>query len=59
VEATDMLFFWISICQLLGLTPPDVYRLYGKKLGINHRRQDEQRSQADHVRHEDENRGVV
>ena len=59
VEATDMLFFWVSICQLLGMAPADVYRLYGKKLGINHRRQDEDRSQAGHGEHEDENRAVV
>lgn len=59
VEATDMLFFWISICQLLGMTPEDVYRLYAKKLNINHRRQDEKRSQADHSNHEEENRQVV
>ena len=54
-----MLFFWISICQLLGLAPDDVYRLYEKKLGINHRRQDEDRTQADHATHENENRDVT
>ena len=59
VEATDMLFFWVSICQLLGLNPQDVYRLYAAKLGINHKRQDEGRTQAEHGDHEDENRGVV
>ena len=59
VEVTDMLFFWISICQLLGMNPQDVYRLYEKKLGINHRRQDEGRSQAEHSDHEHENRSVV
>jgi len=59
VEATDMLFFWISICQLLGLRPDDVYRLYEKKLGINHRRQDENRTQSEHESHETENRNVV
>ncbi len=59
VEATDMLFFWISICQLLGLAPQDIYRLYAKKLGINHNRQDEDRTQAEHDAHEDENRSVV
>lgn len=59
VEAVDMLFFWVSICQLLGLTPQDIFRLYGKKLGINHRRQDEDRTQAQHSQHEDENRQVV
>jgi NTP pyrophosphatase (non-canonical NTP hydrolase) len=58
VEAADMLFFWISICQLLGLEPADVYRLYTGKLEINHRRQDEDRSQAEHADHEDENRAV-
>lgn len=58
VEATDMLFFWVSICQLLGLGPQDVYRLYGAKLGINHKRQDEGRSQAEHGRFEGENRDV-
>ena len=55
VEAIDMLFFWMSICQLLGLEPADVYRLYAKKLGINRRRQDENRTQAEHHRHEGEN----
>ena len=59
VEATDMLFFWISICQLLGLTPADVRRLYASKLAINHKRQDEQRSQAEHAQHEQENRQVL
>lgn len=59
VEATDMLFFWISICQLLALAPADIYRLYAKKLGINHKRQDQRRSQAEHASHEDENRLVV
>jgi len=59
VEAVDMLFFWISICQLLGLEPRDVYRLYAAKLEINRRRQDEDRSQSDHAAHEQENRQVV
>jgi len=59
VEATDMLFFWVSICQLLGMDPQDVFRLYAKKLDVNHRRQDENRSQAEHADHEHENRQVV
>lgn len=59
VEAIDMLFFWVSICQLLGLEPPDVYRLYSKKLEINLRRQQEGRSQGEHTAYEDENKGVV
>jgi hypothetical protein len=59
VEAIDMLFFWISLCQLLGLAPADVFRLYAAKLGINHRRQDEDRTQAEHAGHENENRQVI
>ena len=59
VEATDMLFFLVSICQLLGVSPEDLFRLYSQKLGINHKRQDEDRSQAEHASHEDENRDVV
>jgi NTP pyrophosphatase (non-canonical NTP hydrolase) len=59
VEATDMLFFWVSICQLLGLSPNDVYRLYAKKLAINQRRQSERRTQMDHSAYEDENRTVT
>jgi hypothetical protein len=58
VEVVDMLFFWISLCQLLGMGPDDVYRLYEAKLGINHNRQDENRTQAEHSQHEDENRTV-
>ncbi len=59
VEVTDMLFFWVSICQLLGMGPEDVFRLYEAKLAINHKRQDEKRSQAEHADHEDENREIV
>jgi NTP pyrophosphatase (non-canonical NTP hydrolase) len=58
VEATDMLFFWASLCQLLGMEVEDVFRCYGSKLGINHKRQDENRSQAEHADHEAENRQV-
>ncbi len=58
VEAVDILFFWVSICQLLGLEPADVLRLYAAKLGINHRRQDENRSQGEHGKFEHENRNV-
>lgn len=59
VEAVDMLFFWVSLCQILGLSCQDVYALYAKKLGINHNRQDQGRSQAEHADHENENRQVV
>lgn len=58
VEVIDMLFFWLSLAQLLGLAPADVLELYAKKLGLNHRRQDENRTQAEHADHEHENRSV-
>lgn len=58
VEAIDMLFFWVSICQLLGLAPEDIYRLYSKKLEINIRRQDEDRLQSEQHLYEDENKEV-
>jgi hypothetical protein len=59
VEAIDLLFFWVSVCQLLGLEAEDVWRLYAAKLEINHRRQDEDRSQDEHGEHEAENREVL
>ena len=59
VEAVDMLFFWVSLCQILGLSAQNVYDLYAKKLGINHSRQDQDRSQSEHATHEHENRSVV
>ncbi len=40
VEVTDMLFFWISLAQCLGLSADDVVKLYNQKLGVNHCRQD-------------------
>ena len=55
----DILFFWISLAQLLGLQPSDVVRLYEKKLQINLRRQQEDRTQSDHSRFEEENRDVT
>ena len=59
VEAIYILFFWVSICQLLGLKPADIYRLYGQKLQINQKRQDEARCQADHGKFEHENKDVI
>ena len=40
VEVIDMLFFWISLAQCLGLDADDVMALYQQKLAVNHRRQD-------------------
>ena len=41
VEVIDLLFFWISLCQTLGMGPEDVYRIYHAKLAKNHARQDD------------------
>ena len=59
VEVIDMLFFWISLAQILGMNPEDVFRTYSAKLEINHKRQDEGRSQEEHASHESENTEVV
>jgi hypothetical protein len=40
VEVIDLLFFWISMAQCVGLNAADVYDLYLQKLDVNHRRQD-------------------
>ena len=40
VEVIDLLFFWVSMAQCVGLNAEDVYRLYLQKLSVNHRRQD-------------------
>ena len=40
VEVIDLLFFWISLAQCLGLNAEDVMDLYRQKLKVNHQRQD-------------------
>ena len=40
VEIIDLLFFWISLAQCVGLNADDVRQLYLKKLDVNRRRQD-------------------
>ncbi len=39
VEVIDLLFFWISMAQCVGLNARDVYDLYLQKLRVNHDRQ--------------------
>jgi dimeric dUTPase (all-alpha-NTP-PPase superfamily) len=40
VEVIDLLFFWISMAQCVGLNASDVLDLYKQKLKVNHNRQD-------------------
>ena len=39
VELIDILHFWMSACQVMGLTPDDVYRMYKTKNQVNYDRQ--------------------
>ena len=40
VEVVDLFHFLISIAQVLGMTPEDVYEAYVKKNKVNHNRQE-------------------
>ncbi len=40
VEVIDLLFFWISLAQCVGLDADDVVELYRQKLQVNHSRQE-------------------
>ncbi len=40
VEVVDLFHFLISIAQVLGMSPDDVYQAYVKKNKVNHNRQD-------------------
>lgn len=40
VEVVDLFHFLISIAQVLGMTPQDVYDAYQKKNKVNHQRQE-------------------
>ena len=41
VELIDILHFWISACQVLGLKAEDVFRIYTHKHEVNKKRQEE------------------
>jgi phosphoribosyl-ATP pyrophosphohydrolase len=40
IELIDMLHFLISMMQVAGMSPQEVYELYMKKNNLNHHRQD-------------------
>lgn len=46
VEVIDMLFFWISLAQCVGLDADDVMDLYRQKLQVNHQRQSDNYSMS-------------
>lgn len=41
VELVDILHFWVSACQVAGLSPEDVVRMYHGKREVNLQRQDD------------------
>lgn len=57
VEVIDLLFFWISMAQCVGLDAHDVMDLYMKKLQVNQDRQDSNYSMADKT--EEDNKGIT
>ena len=40
VELVDILHFWVSACQVMGLSAEDVHRVYMQKNAVNRQRQD-------------------
>jgi hypothetical protein len=56
VEVIDLLFFWISMAQCVGLTAQDVLELYQQKLKINQKRQDDNYSMSGKT--EDDNKSI-
>lgn len=57
VEVIDLLFFWISMAQCVGLDAEDVYNLYLQKLDVNHKRQNDSYSMTE--KEETDNRTVT
>ncbi|MCP4247504.1 MAG: dUTPase [bacterium] len=57
VEVIDLLFFWVSMAQCVGLSAEDVHQLYLQKLRVNHERQDTGYSMSG--KDEQDNRGIT
>lgn len=56
VEVIDLLFFWISLAQCVGLNADDVMDLYRQKLRVNHQRQSDNYSMTG--KDESDNKGI-
>lgn len=54
VELVDILHFWVSACQVMGLSAEDVHRMYMQKNAVNRKRQDE----GYQVKDESDNRSI-
>lgn len=55
VEVIDLLFFWISMAQCVGLNANDVLELYRQKLAVNQRRQDDNYSMSGKTENDNKN----
>ena len=53
VELIDILHFWISSCQVMGLSAEDVFRIYTQKHEVNKKRQETgyQKKDTDDCKH--------
>ena len=58
VEVIDLLFFWVSMAQCVGLTAQDVMHVYQQKLKVNHQRQDTDYSMAGKSEEDNKDIGV-
>lgn len=56
VEVIDLLFFWISLAQCVGLDADGVMELYHQKLAVNHKRQTDNYSMQGKT--EDDNKSI-
>ena len=54
VELVDILHFWVSACQVMGLSAEDVHRMYMQKNAVDRKRQDSGYLKKD----EADNRGI-
>ncbi len=57
VEIIDLLFFWVSMAQCVGLDAKDVHDLYLQKLKVNHKRQEDNYAMTN--KDESDNKGIV
>ncbi len=48
VEVVDLFHFLVSLAQVLGMSPDDVYQAYLAKNKVNHQRQDSGYEQKNH-----------
>ncbi len=58
VEVIDLLFFWISLAQCVGLDADDVVKLYRQKLRVNYERQDAEYSMTSKTEQDNKSIGL-